>query len=274
MAVPDNFSPVEHLQDTFRRTLNPEVREWFRDVGPADWDPDINTPRGSLRHACTHADSDPITVTLLRHFLFDFIVRQRFKQPVYGIPISSFQEQRKFRPQILLYFVEDASDVDPEFEPVSGEISFRLMNHSSDTITEAIATTYATRIRSAFATAGGFVWRKGKRMCTYTDWGKGYQLQLLCRDVAEGRRVIEQILDIQTDTPDWSKMNASENEAPSEAYPTLPPLERVYGKSRRAPRRRPIADVRFQYAVLHVHGLNAPICLCDRSGVWSNPLVA
>lgn len=111
-------------------------------------------------------------------------------------------------------------------------------------------------------------------MCTYTDWEKGYQLQLLSRSEAEGRRVVEQVLDIQQDSPDWSYFNTKENAEPSQAFPTVPGRERVYGELRRQPRRRPIAEVRFQMALLHVIGVPAPVVLTDRSGTYPNPLVS
>jgi hypothetical protein len=59
-----------------------------------------------------------------------------------------------------------------------------------------------------------------------------------------------------------------------EAFPTIPGQDFIYGKTRRRPRRRPIADVRFQCALLHVHGLPNPIVLYDRSGAYSTALEA
>ena len=43
---------------------------------------------------------------------------------------------------------------------------------------------------------------------------------------------------------------------------------RAYGEIRRQPRRRPIADVRFQLARMDVVGVPAPIILVDRSGTY------
>jgi hypothetical protein len=118
------------------------------------------------------------------------------------------------------------------------------------------------------------VWRKGKTMCSYSDWDKGYQLQLLCRDATEGRRIVEQILDIQNDTPEWSYFNTTNNAEPSQAFPTIPNIDRAYGANRRQPRRRPIADIRFQFAQLHVLGVPTPLTLVDRTSTFPNPLVS
>lgn len=272
--LPQNFSPSEHLQDLVKKYLNREVREFFIDLGGEDWEPDVSTTRGSLRYGCTHQDPDSMTMTLLRWMLFNHIRTLKHQVPYYGIPVSSFQESRRFRPQIMLYFQEDLGDVDPGYAPVTGEISFRLMSHTSSTINPSVATTFANRVKSNFGLGGGLIWRKGRTMVTYTEWAKGYQLQLLCRSDTEGRSSINQVLDIQNDTPDWKHCNVSENEAAGSAYPPVPELDQVYGRARRMPRRRPVADVRFQYAVLNIHGLQNPVVLYDRSGVWSDALVS
>jgi hypothetical protein len=97
-------------------------------------------------------------------------------------------------------------------------------------------------------------------------------LQLLVRDKTEGKRIVDKVLDIQGHSPDWKKFNHAENEIPSEAFPIVPGNQTILGKSRKKPRKRPIADVRFQYAVIKIDGLPHPITLVDRSGVFLNPL--
>lgn len=275
MNLPSNFNQWEHLQDTLRRVQNRIVREEFRDVGGEDWTPSIGTSRGSLRVACTLDDQDTAVMTELRLFLFYVILRkaQDFQQPVYGIPTALFQQERRFKPQILLYFQEDFEDIEPGYAPVTGEISFRLMDEDSNSLTETKLNNFASRIRSEFANGGGLIWRKGKEMCTYNDWGNGYQLQLLCRGESDGRQLISKILAIRNQTPDWSKSNLNSNLNPVEAFPTVPGNQTILGKSRKRPRRRPIANVRFQHALIHIHGLPNPICLVDRNYLFKNPIL-
>lgn len=274
MALPDNFSEAEHLQDLFRRYANRQVREFFADLGGEDWSPDISTTRGSLRHGSTHKDDDSLPMTLLRWELFNYVRRLKFDVPMIGIPVSSFDVERRYRPQIILNFIEDMQDVEPGYEVVTGRISFRLMDQTSDTLTPTVAQTYATRISSNFNVGGGLVWRKGRIMCSYTDWNKGYQLQILCRTEADGRNVVERVLDIQNDTIDTAKLAYNENQNEAAAYPVIPPNERIYGEIRRTARKRPLADVRFQYAVLHIHGLQNGIPLVDRTGLYPSALVS
>ena len=265
-------SPAEHLQSTLRRFYNNEVRDWFADIDLEQID--IRIPRQSMALACRHLDDDSFMMTVARQKLFSDL-KERLSTQQQGTGETTFRAsvRRRMKPQIKLGFLEDYNDVSDGYAPVAGSINIRLMDHSSDSINEVIAKTYATRIKSLFAAGGGFVWRKGKLMCSYSDWDKGYQLQLLCRNEAEGRRVVEQVLDIQSHSPEWEFFNVIENAEPTQSYPTVPAQERIYGQTRRAPRIRPIADVRFQYAELKVNGLPRGVILVDRSNVLAPALV-
>ena len=270
MPLPENYSPWELLQSVVTRIQNRRVRDSFNDLGGDDWEPDISSSRGALRQACTIADVDTAPMVLIRLLLFYFLVEnaERFKTPVYGIPITAFQASRKFKPQVVLFFQEDHQDVEPGYSPVTGEISFRIMNEESSTITQTKLKTIAQKIKTLFMTGSGFIWKKGKVMCSYTDKEKGYQMVLYCRNKTEGRRVIEQVLDIQGHTPKWSKMNVRENEEPATAYPTIPANINVMGQTQKEPRSLPIADVRFQYAISHIWGRRNPVYLADNAGIF------
>lgn len=272
MSLPNNFSPSEHFQDVARRVLNPNVRDWFGEI-TADED-GIASSRSSLRTACTHLDNDSLLLTVGRMLLFEATIRERQSARGTGTTDRAPHVLRKSKPKLKLFFLEDIEDIEPGYSPVTGEISFRLMGESSAALTPGDAITYANRVKTQFANGGGLIWRKGKLMISYSDWEKGYQLQLLCRDKAEGRSLINKVLEIQGHTPDWSFMNVSENEEPSSAFPTVPDREVIFGQTRRLPRRRPIASVRFQYAVIEMHGLSNPVCLVDRSGTFPEPVVS
>ena len=271
MPLPSNFNEFEHLQDLIRLEHNKAVRAYFKNQP----DDDISTPKASLKHACSIKDQDTAAMTQMRLWLFEVTCRhaQSLQAPIYGIPTTAFQEQRKFKPQIMLFFQEDLNDVEVGYAPVTGEISFRIMDEETETINMLKINSFANKIKLAF-TNPSFIWKKGKELFSYTDWKKGYQLQLLCRNETEAKRVVEQVLDIQGHAPDWKKLAINTNAEPSQAFPTIPTSQNILGKSRKLPRKRPIADVRFQYALLHVHGLTNSICLIDRTGTYSNPLVA
>lgn len=273
MTLPADFSQQEHLQSTIRSWINREVRDYFSDVGADDWDPDILTPRASLRVACHHEDTDSLLMTSLRWQLFERIRRSKFDVPWLGLPAAEYNQERKYKPQIYLFFQEDLGDTEFGYHPVTGRVSFRAMGYDNNTFTPTVAQTFASRINTEFANGGGFIWRKGRLMMTYNDWGNGYALQVLARDEGYGRQLIAKVLDLQNDNIDEAilKVNQTQNEAA--AYPIIPPNDYIYGESRRMPRKRPLADVRFQYAVAHVHGLANPIPLVDRTGLYPSALM-
>ena len=270
MTLPDNFQPSEHFQDVAKRLYNRDVREWFSDI-TAD---EIETSRGSLRQACTHMEDDSLILTVGRMMLFENTIRSRFSHRGTGQTTYSPRVIRRNKPKVLLYFLEDYQDVEADYAPVAGEIGFRLMDETEDTLTESRLTLIAQKVKTEFGASGGYVWRKGKVRASYSDWDKGYQFQLLCRNESDARTLIGKVLDIQGHTPDWENLNISENSEPASAYPTIPEQGRILGELRRLPRRRPIADVRFQYASVKLKGIQNSIALYDRSRTWANPLVS
>lgn len=238
MPLPTNFSEFEHLQSTMLRVHNQIVREEFSDITGDDLD--LAVPRSFLRWACLLKDDDSCDMMIQRFLLFYFTLRraQDLQQPFYGIPFDDLHASRKFKPQITLYFQEDQNDVEEDYRPTWGEISFRLMNESSTTITETELTTLANKIKTEFGSANGYVWKKGRKLYSYTEKDKGYQLQLLCRDEATAKELINKVLYLQNDTPDWKflKSNIADNE--DESFPYNPGNHTILGKSWRKPRRR------------------------------------
>jgi hypothetical protein len=187
---------------------------------------------------------------------------------IYGIPTVQYQSDVYFHPQIELYFVhqkpEDVSENANQKEGYHGEIKIRLGKESSTTITKTEAINLAKKVKSKFMEPP-FLWRKGKVMCTYTDREKYYKLQIQARDEFEGRKVVEQVLDIQSHSPDWEKFTFTKNAEPLNKYPEIPDKKVIMGELVPIPKKRPNIDVYFRHAVLHVYGLPKPLLLCDRS---------
>lgn len=272
MPLPDQFNPWEHLQGVLRQLHNREIKQYFRDVD--DISDSLLPPRASLKLACEIRDTDTAPMVLLRLFLYYFLLREaQALFPYYGMPIYDVQAQRKFRPQIHLFFKEDRQDVEPGYQPIRGEISFRLMSESSESITELELKNLATKIKTEFGTSSGYIWRRGRKMATYTDPERGYGLKLFVRNETDARELISKILDIQNHTPEWERFNLSENQAEGQAFPIVPPQKRILGEQRRLPRRRPVAEVRYKYATAHVWGVGVPIALHDLTYRFKSPLV-
>lgn len=277
MAINETgYNDWELLQDTLRSIHNRIVRAEFNDVSDDDsWDDDplIGTGRAKLRVACFMKDTDSATTTLLRMMLFYVILRKAsdFQTPIYGIPVPEYQEKVKFRPQIRLYFAQDADSVPENEAPTTAEISFRLMNETSTTLTESDLRTIGLKIKSEFGASGGYRWRKGKVIASYRDAENGCQFILYAYSESEAKEVIEKVLDIVNKTPDWSHLKIST--AAVEPV-TNQGVHTVLGKSRKKPRKMPIAYVRFVYASCSVWGLPNDVILYDRSGFKNNVLVS
>lgn len=138
-----------HYISVITQIQNRIIAENFRDVGDDRWQPSIATARGSLRTACTIRANDSAPLVLLRLMLYYIVLRkaQDLQIPVYGIPTSSLQAQRKFRPQVHLYFSQDTAQVE-KGDPITGTISWRIMDETSETITRNKIELLANRIKA------------------------------------------------------------------------------------------------------------------------------
>ena len=92
-------------------------------------------------------------------------------------------------------------------------------------------------------------------------------------DKPEAKALVNKVLDIQNHAYQGRKFRSATNDSPTEAYPTIPPNHNVLGEVIREPRIRPVATVRFQYAIANVWGKPDPIPLYDRSFTYLNALV-
>lgn len=269
-TFPPGTNPAEITQDVIKKVYNQLVRDWFKKVDLSE-DLDIRIPDHAAYAACWHLDSDSLPLTLAKQQLFSDI-RNNLKPELIGETTKSSSVLRSGHPKILLYFEEDRADVETGYAPVKGRIGFRVMNKQAD-ITESELRAIATRIKTQFNTEEKQKWRKGKVMCSYTYWEQGYQLQLLCKTVADAKSLTNKIVGIQNHAPEWERFQTCTNEAPSAAYPTVPTQAQVMGETVRLDRRRPIATVRFQYAFALIPGLNGRKPLVDRAGVFPDPLI-
>ncbi|AKG21275.1 hypothetical protein [Calothrix sp. 336/3] len=258
MPLPNGFSEFEHLQDSIRREHNKAVRAYFKNQA----DNDISTPKASLKHACLIKDDDSGIMMQQRQWLFEVVVGrlQSVQRPVYGIPVQEYQPDRRFKPQVKLYFLEPWDTVTHATNKVpqaEGEITFRLMNETQETISRAKAEQLARAIKQEIATPA-LIWEKGWFKATYQDLERGYDLRLFVKNKAEGERVVRKVLSIQNHTFDRDNFQFVEHDR---TYSTNPGTHRVYGRQVNKPIRRRRVDVRFRYAQLLIWGQHHPVNL-------------
>ncbi|MGB5768946.1 MAG: hypothetical protein WBM32_03615 [Crocosphaera sp.] len=274
MTLPDNFNAYEHLQDVVRKTHNREVRDAFSDLGDDEWLPDINTPRGSLRQACTIDDKDTASMILMRQNLFFLTLRKAkdYQADIIGTPKGNVDSTRQYRPQIVFSFKEDSGNIEEGYDPVVGRLSFRLMDETSTSITNNKLQQLANKIKLEFGSNNGYVWKKGKKYYAYTDKAKGYQLQILAINENEAKDLIRKVLAIQNHVLEEKRLTTNTNADQAEAYPIIPPNINILNEVQREPRKRPVANVRFQHAVCNIWGKQKIVPLYDRSFTFLNAL--
>lgn len=260
MPLPDDFSEAEHLFAQIKAFHNLQVDRYFTGVERED----ISTFAGSQFQACLIKDDDTMEMLNTRLFLYHYKIRGDLPTPVYGIPIPDFQAQFTFRPQVRLFFIEPYTQelAAEKLNQASAQISFRLMNETSQTIDRQKATVIAERIKVLFGEGTGFSFMKGRNKYTYVEKSHGYNLSVLAELEAEAVSLLQRVLEINEHPLNEELIKTHIDKFP---YPNNPGTWEVYGIQAKKPRKKPTTRVRFQRAELHVHGLDHAISLVDLS---------
>lgn len=275
MPEPDNFTPTEQFQDVNKRIWNKLIREYFRDVPASDDNLDVTAPRQALLKACLHKEDDSLLLTVGRMQLFlHGTTYLRDQYPVVaGSLLSEVDAAITYRPKITLFFREDASDAEAGYKPVEMETSFRLIDETTQTITESKLRTLGNKIKAQFGTGQGYLFRKGRKMVRYRQRTRGYDFYLRARDLYEGRDLIREVISLNNDTLDPEILKISEVDAEADAFPYNPGFQTILGKRKAKPRRRPMVNVRFRYAYATIHGYNKPVYLYSKYSYIPDALV-
>lgn len=261
MSTP-KYSEWKLLLSLFENSHNKAVNSFFKNTP----DYDFTNNRSKLKEGCKVKNNDNAIMVLLRLWLFEITLQrsQAIQTPIYGIPVQELQREIKFKPQVRLYFREpyDKDIHNTGISRVNGEITFRLANESSDTISRAKAEKLAREIKKQFAKPI-FTWEKGWYKSTYLDLENGYDLRILVKSKTEGERIVKQILKIQNHNFDKDHFQFIEHDR---TYPINPGTHRVYGQTVKKWRKRPRVSLKFSYAQLLVHGRIKPVNLVAIGG--------
>ncbi|NEP49887.1 MAG: hypothetical protein F6K65_14155 [Moorea sp. SIO3C2] len=256
---------------TFKRTLyflraaeillNPQV-----DILVENYPDDkINLTKEALKEALKiDAKNDTIMVVLGKIVLFLVAknIMTAYEKTVLYWPIDEIP--RKYQSQAVQIRLMFSSEKQNELwlklpTKNTTQISFRLPNETYKTYTPAKAKKLAESIKRVMTTPL-FSWTKGKYMVTYYDVTNGYQLQILCSEEQEGRKVISKVLEIQGHEFEEENYRFIKN---NDAYPDNPGTETIYGKKRKKPERRKVVKVEFRYAYITPYLSEDPVYLVD-----------
>lgn len=193
-------------------------------------------------------------------FILDLLAELRNKRAVYEVNPY---------PKITLYFEQNKKDISPEFpSPIHGQLSFRWMKYTLEQVrnNENILKQMATQIKNKFAKPL-FFFDKGKKVGMYNNPKQGFNwVYSQFKDEANAKKAFEQLLDLQSKSPDWEYLIMSSSVLPTKAYPTNPDKVMVMGEQVREPRRRPSGRVYFKHAFITLPPRKKPIYLVDTTG--------
>lgn len=267
MAVSRNWS---NQRSFLRETHNQEVNDWFEDI--TNPNPDNSSGREQAKKACLVEPNDSQNMALIKIMTFRFTVQKVHLRPdVYGIESIPYQENVSFRPQVTLFFTQDASAAVPDRRRMEGQISFRLVNETSASITREKAQDIAAIIREQMTVPHNFIWKKGKYKLIYKDPERGLNLNIMALNKTEGLKLINKMITIVGAEYQSDLLKTSEPEKESSTNPTETVL--VYEKQRKQRRWRPIGNVRFRYALLTIAGMQNRITLVDTTSQYLDALI-
>lgn len=193
---------------------------------------------------------------------------------------ENFDPGRKYHPLISLHFIEKSTFKPGTNQPkgqgqdrTKGRLTFRLMDETTETISEGNLKALGTKIKEAFGGQAPYIWSKGKELYCYADWTKGYQLQILSRSQAQAEQLVTKILSLQNHTPIWRYLTKSENTRQAERYPATRQTKTIMGEQKTLPLQRPNVEVRFIYAKARITPLLKPIVIYDATGKKAEALV-
>lgn len=255
------------IRSWLRRTYNKEVHEFFKDI-PADLDLDldITTGRSATKAVCLIGAQDSQSIAEIKRGIFRDLKEKaglKAQQHDYEtLPDFSFEGF----PQVQLWFYEKYSKAKLEKRNMArARVSFRIID---DDWSKSKAEAMAQKIYNKFATPA-FNFEKGSKKAHYRDKQKGYEFILAVPDITEAKRVIEAVLDLKGDTPNWKLLNLSDK--PDETFNVVESM-RVMSKTVRTVQ-RPSTRVYFNYAIAKVPPLPEDFPLVDISARYWNALI-
>lgn len=253
------------IRSWLRKTHNKEVHEFFKDL-PADLDPDNTSGRSTTKAVCLIGAGDSQGIAEIKMRNFETLKKKvgMDYQPVHDYELLP-DITVEGKPQVQLWFWEKYSVAKRNNrQQARARVSFRIMDENWST---ADANAMALKIRDKFAKPI-YSFEKGQLSLQYLNKKKAHNFRLTVDDKAEAKRVIEDVLDLLGETPNWDYLVKAESEKNFNESKTT----RVLGKTVKVSPQRPKTIVYFKYAVAKVPPLLTDFALVDTSGSYVNAL--
>lgn len=247
--------------------FNAEVQRWFKDVDTT------SISRTKLRDSLLIQANESRTSAMFKiQYFRDFVQKVHDKVNIIGTLQGTYESEHEvtYRPQVTLFFQQDIEAVPNDYYPITAEISFRLMNETNTTLTEANIKALATQIKTELTVNNGYTFDKGKYLCKYVDIENGYNLQIYAISDTEGEQVARKIVGIRNHT--FIENNFKLTTPRKNSVNTTSSVN-ILGQPTKKARWRPTGRVRFMYANLYIPERPEPLCLVDRTGSKYKPAI-
>ncbi len=221
--------------------------------------------------------------TLLRPIITQLMAMNQLLERMEFVADSineNYDPGRRYHPLVRLFFREDSDFRPGTNQPVGqgqnrvkGELRFRLMDETAETIGKGELTALGERVKQTFGPNNGYIWSKGKESYCYADWSRGYQLQILARSEAQAKDLVTKILSLQSHSPQWKYLSKTQNVAETERYPNIAEKKMILGEEVTLPVKRPNAEARFRFADVRITPSMPRIVIYDHTGKKAGALV-
>lgn len=269
MPLPDDFSPFEHLQQTYKIEFNRRVDRYFKDIEGSG---DLSSPRASLKLACRIDDNDNDAMMNMRHNLFFNVIGYSRKNlaVVYGSRFDTAPPVAG-HPQLFFVFSQDESASPTEESPIQHEKSVRLMKFScasgnvKPAITKAEMTEIANEIKTTFlSNHRGITYTCGNKSASYTDPDNGFSKgnYILVNSKPDGVEIYEKICNVIDIPFHADRILLNDPDKPSTTTATAGKVT-ILGKQVQNRRYRPVAVLRFRGAYISLGNVIPPVFLID-----------
>ena len=225
-------------------SYNSEVNAHFADLT-------TDPQREAVKNLCLVQPNDSILIAQQRiRFFREEIQKTHLKPIIIGQPKIDLDAEVKYHPEISIGFKQSLISVPRGKYPKDAQISWRLMNETSESFTFTKMNDVAALVYQQFF-QNRFTYNKGKFIGWYISPPDGLNLQLYCLDETEAERVAKYVVQAVGKTWDdkiFKITNPKRNNAITSEKIT------VLGKQKDAPVWRPNIIVNAYKASINVWG--------------------
>lgn len=206
--------------------------------------------RNQAKNLCLVASTDSERIaTQKKDFFYYQVLKIQRKPIIIGQPKTDVDATMKYHPQVVVYLEQDSQSLSRGQRPKEAEFSWRLLSHTSYTITTDILNYWARKVYDNYFNPQPYTFNKGKYIGWYESPKDGVHLQLYTYDEQTAEAVAKKILgsiDKQFDD------NIFKTTKPKRS--NTEPLEQItiLGKQKNAPQWRPNITVYAKRAYINI----------------------